>query len=312
MKSRDWSVSIAIFYGRQLNPVPLARLWLHLSLNCMPIILVKLNNCQIIVPIIPLSAKHGIIGSGSYWYLFMRILVISDIHANLPAFEAVLKAADGQWERIWFLGDIIGYGPDPNECIALLREFDHVSLSGNHDWAALDKLDIEEFNEDARAAVLWTRSVLSEESRTYLDSLPPKRGLGDFTLAHASPRHPVWEYIIDYDTAVANFAHFDTAFCLVGHPHIPLHIVEDTPGDLIILPPVIDEIVSLENQRVILNPGSVGQPRDDDPRAAYALLDTENLTWRFGRVPYPIEKTQQHMRQVGLPNALIQRLSFGW
>ena len=242
----------------------------------------------------------------------MRILVISDIHANLPAFKAVLEAVNGQWDQIWFLGDLIGYGPNPNECVALLREFDHVSLSGNHDWAALDKLDIEEFNEDARAAALWTRSVLSEESRTYLESLPPISVLDDFTLAHASPRHPVWEYIIDYDTAAANFAHFDTPYCLVGHSHFPLHIVEDTPGDLRILTPHYNGIVSLENQKLILNPGSVGQPRDDDPRAAYALLDTENLTWQFCRISYPIEETKQQMREARLPNALIERLSYGW
>lgn len=242
----------------------------------------------------------------------MRILVISDIHANLPAFEAVLQATYGQWDKIWFLGDLVGYGPNPNECVARLREFDHVSLSGNHDWATLDKLDIDEFNRDARAVVLWTRSVLSEESRDYLDSLSPTCVVEDFTLAHASPRHPVWEYVIDYDTAAANFAHFDTPYCLVGHSHQPLHIVEDAPGDLTIIPPFNDEIIPLEDQRVILNPGSVGQPRDDDPRAAYALLDTEKLTWQFGRISYPIAETQRQMREAGLPYVLAERLSFGW
>jgi diadenosine tetraphosphatase ApaH/serine/threonine PP2A family protein phosphatase len=242
----------------------------------------------------------------------MRILVVSDIHANLPAFEAVLKAADGQWDRIWCLGDLVGYGPNPNECISLLRSFDHVSLSGNHDWATLGKLDISEFNHDARSVVIWTRSVLEPESRTYLDSLPPKRDLDAFTLAHASPRHPVWEYVIDYDTAAANFAYFDTPYCLIGHTHVPLHIVEREPGDLMINLPVNDKLVLLENKRVMLNPGSVGQPRDDDPRAAYALLDTERWTWQFGRVSYPIEETQEQMRREGFPPALIERLTFGW
>jgi predicted phosphodiesterase len=210
----------------------------------------------------------------------MRILVLSDIHANLAAFEAVLKAVEGQWDRIWFLGDLVGYGPKPNECITLLREFDHLSLSGNHDWAVLGKLNISEFNEDARAVVLWTRSVLEPESRNYLESLPPKRVVDEFTLAHASPRQPVWEYILDYDTAAANFAHFDTPCCLVGHSHIPLHIIEQKPGDLVI--------------------------------KQVALLDSENLTWQFGRVPYPIEETQEQMRQEDFPPALIERLSFGW
>lgn len=242
----------------------------------------------------------------------MRILVISDIHANLSAFEAVLRASDGQWDQIWFLGDLVGYGPNPNECVALLREFDHVSLSGNHDWAALGKLNISEFNEDARAAVLWTRSVLEPESRAYLESLPPKRELDAFTMAHASPRHPVWEYVLDYETALANFAHFDTPYCLIGHTHVPVQIVEKQPGELTISPAVNDEPFSLQNQRVMLNPGSVGQPRDDDPRAAYALLDTERLTWQFNRVSYPIEETQEQMRQEDLPYALIERLSYGW
>jgi diadenosine tetraphosphatase ApaH/serine/threonine PP2A family protein phosphatase len=242
----------------------------------------------------------------------MRILVLSDIHANLAAFKAVLKAVEGQWDRIWCLGDLVGYGPNPNECIALLREHDHLSLSGNHDWAVLGKLNISEFNEDARAVVLWTRSVLEAESRTYLESLPPKRVVDAFTLVHASPRQPVWEYILDYDTAAANFAYFDTAYCLVGHSHVPLHIIERHPGDLAIEQVVNDEAFSLKNQRVMLNPGSIGQPRDDDPRAAYALLDSENLTWQFGRVPYPIEKTQEQMRQEDFPRALIERLSYGW
>jgi diadenosine tetraphosphatase ApaH/serine/threonine PP2A family protein phosphatase len=242
----------------------------------------------------------------------MRILVLSDIHANLAALEAVLEAANDQWDRIWCLGDLVGYGPNPNECIALLREFDHLSLSGNHDWAVLGKLNIAEFNEDARSVVLWTSSELEPESRTYLESLPPIRVVEGFTLAHGSPRHPVWEYVLDYETAVANFAHFETPCCLIGHSHIPLHIVELKSEDLLIEEVVNNEVVSLKNQRVMLNPGSVGQPRDDDPRAAYALLDIVNLTWQFGRVPYAIEKTQEQMRQENFPIALIERLSYGW
>lgn len=242
----------------------------------------------------------------------MRILLLSDIHANLPAFKAVLTAVEGQWDQIWCLGDLVGYGPNPNECIALLREFDHVSLSGNHDWAALGKLNISEFNDDARAVVRWTRSVLEPESRAYLDSLPPKRVQDGFTLAHASPRHPVWEYVLDYNTAAANFAYFATPCCLIGHTHVPMHIVEREPGDLTMEPTVHDDWISLENQKALLNPGSVGQPRDDDPRAAYALLDTEQLAWKFGRVSYPIEETQEQMRQEGFPYALVERLSYGW
>lgn len=242
----------------------------------------------------------------------MRILVLSDVHANLAAFKAVLADAEGAWDMIWYLGDLVGYGPRPNECVQLLRQHEHLALSGNHDWAALNKLDITGFNEEARAAVLWTRKTLTEESTAYLDSLPAKRVQDSFTLAHASPRHPVWEYILDYDTALENFEHFNTAYCLVGHTHIPLLVAEDKDEELLVLTPTYKETIFLEETRVIVNPGSVGQPRDSDPRASYALLDNEELTWEFHRVEYPIEETQEQMRDAGLPEALITRLSYGW
>ncbi len=242
----------------------------------------------------------------------MRILVISDVHANLAAFQAVLAAAAGKWDKIWYLGDLVGYGPNPNECVELLRQHEHLALSGNHDWAALGKLDINDFNDDARTAVFWTRDTLTEESLTYLDSLPAKRVEGDFTLAHASPRHPVWEYILDFETALENFDHFDTPYCLVGHTHVPILIAEKEEDDLFIYVPDYKETIYLEDTRVIINPGSIGQPRDSDPRAAYALLNLEDLTWEFHRVNYPIAETQAQMRSFGLPEALVLRLDHGW
>jgi len=242
----------------------------------------------------------------------MRILVLSDVHANLAALEAVLTDAAGKWDKIWYLGDLVGYGPNPNECVELLRQQEHIALSGNHDWAALDKLDISDFNEEARTAVLWTRNRLTEESLAFLDSLPAKRVQDDFTLAHASPRHPVWEYILDYETAFENFSHFDTPYCLVGHTHVPVLIAEEKGDDLFILTPTYTETIYLEDTRAIINPGSVGQPRDSDPRAAYALLNIEDMTWEFHRVKYPIEETQTQMRELGLPDALAARLAYGW
>ena len=242
----------------------------------------------------------------------MRILVLSDVHANLAAFQAVLQDAAGKWDRIWYLGDLIGYGPNPNECVELLRQQEHMALSGNHDWAALDKLDIGDFNEEARTAVLWTRSRLTEESFAFLDSLPAKRVEDTFTLAHASPRHPVWEYILDYETAVENFEHFNTPYCLVGHTHVPVLIADEKGDDLFIYTPTYQETIYLEDTRTIINPGSVGQPRDSDPRAAYALLNIEDLTWEFHRVAYPVEETQEQMRDLGLPDALAARLAYGW
>ena len=241
----------------------------------------------------------------------MRLLIISDIHANLAAFEAVLEDADGEWDQIWCLGDVIGYGPNPNECLALLREHDHVTLTGNHDWAALDKLDINAFNHEARRAIRWTQETITEETRSYLAERPPMTVNEPFTLAHASPRQPVWEYIMDQGTALVNFDYFDTRYCLVGHTHSPLIFEELDSMRVNARLPNYGEVMPL-NGRLIVNPGSVGQPRDSDPRAAYALLDTEEMTWEQRRVDYPIEVTQEKMRKEGLPYRLIARLEYGW
>jgi len=243
----------------------------------------------------------------------MRILIVSDIHANLAAFEAVLADA-GAVDAVLCLGDIVGYGPDPNECIARLRALNPiVSLSGNHDWATLGKLDVEDFNGDAQKAIRWTQAVLTPEHRVYLAGLPPNGQLGDFTLAHASPRYPVWEYILDTVTAAENFEHFNTPYCLVGHTHAASIFQQiGANGNCDLLVPEYGVSLELGEQRLILNPGSVGQPRDADPRAAYAILDDAAHTWEARRVAYPIEQTQARMREAGLPRRLIARLSYGW
>lgn len=242
----------------------------------------------------------------------MRYLVISDIHANLVAFEAVLEDAEGEWDTIWCLGDIVGYGPNPNECTALLREHDHLSLSGNHDWAVLSKLEIESFNSEARQAIRWTQQVISEETRQYLADLPPLTVEEPFTLAHASPRQPVWEYILDEGSAAQNFANFDTPYCLVGHTHVPILFVQDDVGFSRASLPAYGERVHLGDDRLIINPGSVGQPRDSDPRAAYGLLDTEAMTWEHRRVVYDVTETQKRMREHDMPYRLVARLERGW
>ncbi|HSH01249.1 MAG TPA: metallophosphoesterase family protein [Anaerolineae bacterium] len=244
----------------------------------------------------------------------MRVLVISDIHANLTAFETVLADAEGEWEMIWCLGDVIGYGPDPNECVALLREQNHMSLSGNHDWAVLDKLDTRVFNDDAKRAIAWAQSVLTDETRAYLDSLPAR--VDDqhpaFTLAHGSPREPVWEYILDSLTALANFDLIETPLCLVGHSHVAGLFERMGATRVVPRSPIYRRPITLVDKEMILNPGSVGQPRDSDPRAAYALLDTDEMTWEFRRVAYAIEETQARMTAHGLPERLVQRLNYGW
>lgn len=246
----------------------------------------------------------------------MKVLLISDIHANLVALEAVLEdAADEPYEAIWCLGDLVGYGPRPNECIETLRHQPKplVCIAGNHDWAALGRIPLEEFNPDARRACEWTKSRLTHENRNYLASLPEAHLEGTFLLVHGSPRQPIWEYILYPGLAAANFPHFHTPFCLVGHTHIPIIFEEASiPEETIALAPSLDGPVSLAEGRFIVNPGSVGQPRDGDPRASYALLDPEAREICFRRVPYPVERTQEDMLSQNLPPRLIARLSYGW
>jgi diadenosine tetraphosphatase ApaH/serine/threonine PP2A family protein phosphatase len=243
----------------------------------------------------------------------MRYLIISDVHANQTALSAVLDDA-GSYDSIWCLGDLVGYGPDPNECVERLRELAHPILAGNHDWAALGKLDIMSFNSDARAASIWTSGELSRSSRKFLDALPTDIVKDQFSWAHGSPRQPVWEYILDPLIAQRNFAYFDTPYCLVGHTHIPVvfHQVDDTPSGCKVYLSPRDEPMSLEIEgRLILNPGSVGQPRDGNPDASYAILDTDAMTWEQRRVFYDVEHTQERMRACQLPPRLIDRLEYG-
>ena len=241
----------------------------------------------------------------------MRYLVISDIHGNLAALESVLEDAP-DFDELWCLGDLVGYGPKPNECIERVRSLPHTSLAGNHDWAALGKLDLSSFNAIARAANEWTQRQLTSSSRTYLGGLSPSLQRDDFALAHGSPREPVWEYIMDKSTACRNFEYFSTPVCLVGHTHVPVlfELDEESQRCDARFPP-LPEPLALGPRRAIANPGSVGQPRDGDPRASYAILDSDEMSWMFHRVSYPIEITQEQMRANGLPRRLIDRLEIG-
>ena len=243
----------------------------------------------------------------------MRVLIISDIHANLTALEAVLADAKGEWDFVWCLGDVVGYGPDPNECVDLLRTLPHLCLAGNHDWAALGRLDIRTFNSDARRAVTWTTETLTDNNMEYLGALPTTFVLGPYTLVHGSPREPVWEYVLDPLIASLNFAHFETPYCLVGHTHTPVvfELVTDH-GETEAYPPTYDQPRQLNGHRQIINPGSVGQPRDSNPMAAYALLDVEKAIWEPRRTEYDIAAVQQRMRKVDMPERLVVRLEHGW
>jgi diadenosine tetraphosphatase ApaH/serine/threonine PP2A family protein phosphatase len=242
----------------------------------------------------------------------MRALIISDIHANLTALEAVL-ADIGKFDTVWCLGDLVGYGPDPNECVERIRSLPGlVCLQGNHDAAVVEKIDIAAFNSEARQAVLWTRSVIKEKNTAFLQGLEPQTVHDSVHLAHGSPREPIWEYVMDTRTALSNFDHFETPFCFVGHSHFPLKF-QKRNGQLnaeLSIPQVGNPTTMIP--RAIYNPGSVGQPRDRDPRAAYAVYDSDRQTWTPHRVEYDIPSVQIRMRSVNLPERHIKRLGAGW
>lgn len=242
----------------------------------------------------------------------MRIAIISDIHANQPALEAVMVDA-GDVDEYWCLGDMVGYGPNPNECIDMLRRTKHVCIAGNHDWAAIGRVSTADFNADASAAIDWTVARLTEDSRRYLENLPLTIENHDITLAHGSPRDPIWEYIIYPNTAQANLGHFATPSCFVGHTHLPVVFSCHAPaGPCTNVDPACDEPFPLDDGRKVINPGSVGQPRDGIRDASYMILDLDVRTGQYRRVPYDVEETQRRMQVANLPSRLWMRLSYGW
>ncbi len=242
----------------------------------------------------------------------MKTLIISDIHANITALEAVLADA-GEIDSVWALGDVVGYGPDPNECVERVRDLPNiVCLLGNHDAATIGMIDDITFNPAARMAVQWTRTTLNPENLAYLDRLPEYLRLGDITLAHGSPREPVWEYLLDTRNATENFSYFYTPYCLVGHTHLPTIYTQLDENEYARLIAPTNGIELDLVPRSIINPGSVGQPRDRDPRAAYAILDLDQMKISFHRVAYDIKAVQERMKVAGLPNRHVMRLTEGW
>lgn len=243
----------------------------------------------------------------------MRYALLADIHANLAALTAVLADIEHQGgvEEIWCLGDVVGYGPDPGRCIELLRQHKHVSVAGNHDLGATGKLELTNFNPVAASSCRWTAQQLSPEDTGYLDSLPSVIEKEDFTLVHGSPRDPVWEYIVSVGGAKENFSHFKSRFSLVGHSHMPLVFRLDESGSCSSLrfSPGIGLV--LGKRRLIINPGAVGQPRDGDPKASYAIYDSEHGVIRLYRIPYDINATQARMVEQNLPMRLVVRLQQG-
>lgn len=241
-----------------------------------------------------------------------KILVISDVHANLTALEAVLADA-GNVDETWCLGDLVGYGPDPNLCVATISELPNLTcLMGNHDMAALNSLPLEAFNSDARRSILWQKQVLMTESIDFLKSLPEETVVrGQVSLVHGSPRDPVWEYVLNTLVARLSLAAIQTPWCFVGHSHFQVIFRQNSVGDDIqIVIPDVGMRYELDD-RAILNPGSVGQPRDRDPRAAYAIYYPDANEWESRRVEYDVAAVQKRIIEAGLPHRHAERLSSG-
>lgn len=240
----------------------------------------------------------------------MRIAVLSDVHGNLPALEAVLAALK-PYDAVWQLGDIVGYGPQPDEVVARLAAEKAVGVRGNHDSAAIGQLDTDAFNDDARIAVEWTAERIASDTKRWLAELPLRMIDEPFTLVHGSPRDPTWEYVFSATIARANLSAFETRHCLVGHTHVPVVFRERKTGGVEASIAKPNSRMKLDGPRTIVNPGSVGQPRDGDPRAGAMLLDTDKNIVEWRRVEYPVEQTQKLMEDLGLPPRLVARLQFG-
>ena len=240
----------------------------------------------------------------------MRVAVISDVHSNLQALEAVLEHADGERiEELWCLGDVVGYGGKPSECLALVRERSAICLGGNHDLVVAGVLDIDQFTSDAGVAARWTRSVLTPDELEALALLSPRGERAGISLFHGSIRDPIWEYVLTADVADASLRMQKTPIALVGHSHVQLSLALGKTG-LQGGKAEPDQEVKLEGTQ-LFNPGSVGQPRDRDPRAAWLLLDTDAGWARFKRSEYEIESAQADIRAAGLPARLADRLGRG-
>ncbi len=242
----------------------------------------------------------------------MRIVIIADIHGNLAALQAVREDAreHGGIDMVWCLGDIVGYGPEPGGCIEIVKSLSNVVIAGNHDRAAIGKLDTAYFNPAAAEALQWTAGQLTPAQKDYLARLPLTLNYEDFLLVHGSPVDPLLEYLISAGIAEKNFDLYPFKYCLVGHSHIPVAFRND---DEVVKPIGLQPGVGLMlgDKRMIVNPGSVGQPRDGDPRASYGVYDTEACMFRLQRVEYDIKATQDGIMAAGLPVRLATRLEQG-
>ncbi|MBD3170101.1 MAG: metallophosphoesterase [candidate division Zixibacteria bacterium] len=241
----------------------------------------------------------------------MKIAFFSDVHANLAALKAFRDDIRGEKvDKVFFLGDAVGYGPNPNECLEIVCGISEVCLMGNHDYAALGLLDTSGFNQYAREAIDFTERILTEENKSRIAEFELEYQYEDFHMVHSTPEEPgQWDYIVTLEDADVNFGFVKRRICLIGHSHYPAIICKDNGA-----PPALikEQSVKLDKKKsYIINIGSVGQPRDNDPRSCYLIYDTKKREARLKRVEYDIADTQNRMREVGLPDYLINRLEKG-
>jgi len=242
----------------------------------------------------------------------MKVAVISDIHANRQAFEATLEAvAASDAAELWCLGDLVGYGADPDACVALAREHVAVCLAGNHDLAVTGDIPLGEFSRGASIAAQWTREVIAPENLEFLRSLKPQGEEDQIGLFHASPRDPVWEYVLSALLAELCLDAQRNRVCLIGHSHVALSFVRHE-GELTTGEPRREGTgLDVSEGEWLLNPGSVGQPRDGDPRASWLLLDLEEMQAAFHRADYDVGGAAAAIRAARLPDSLAERLEYG-
>lgn len=241
----------------------------------------------------------------------MKYGFFSDVHANLEALRAcIIDFRAEKLDKLFFLGDAVGYGPNPDECVKLINDIAEVKLMGNHDYAALGLMETEYFNQYAAASMGWTKNSISEKTIEIMSDFELTRVIDDFLLVHSSPREPEnWHYILDMEDAEENFDFFTQKLCLLGHTHRPYIVFKSETGEAI-LSKETEEVIKGE-YRYLVNIGSVGQPRDGDPRSCYLIFDNKENSIRLKRVQYDVRSTQKVMAEIGLPEYLIDRLAVG-
>ncbi len=241
----------------------------------------------------------------------MSIVILSDIHSNLEAFKAVLTdLAQEQVDQVLFLGDIVGYAADPDQCIEILRGLTPQAVAGNHDRAAVGLADTAYFNPVARVAVEWTAGIITADHAAFLKTLPLTASLPGMLLVHATPYRPErWNYVFSLEDAAQCFRHCEQPICFTGHSHYPMFFVQDRQGIISVIRDLTFTL--LDSCRYLINVGSVGQPRDGDPRAAYGIYKPEEASFHIKRVPYDIKRTQEKIIAAGLPPFLAERLTEG-